>query len=123
VEHDATHGSHDARAKLQEPETQRHDVRPCTGRARGAEPPFLPQDRGDGGQQDAQVVRPKPGAAGAPDRQIVTPFLDAVFEVAARTVDLLVDEARDLAECGDHHPGIVARGASEEPDDVGLAFT
>ena len=54
-----------------------------------------------GRQEDAQLVRPELAAARTVDLQTVEQLLDAVLDIAAGTVDFLVDKARRLAQIGE----------------------
>lgn len=84
------------------------------GGAGGSEPQFLQEHVGGGRQQDPQLVRPEPAAARAVDLQAVVQFLDAVLDVAAPAVDLLVDEAWRLAQIGHDKARVVPRRAAGE---------
>ena len=68
---------------------------------RGAQAEFLHEHVGGGRQEDAQLVRPELAAARTVDLQTVEQLLDAVLDIAAGTVDFLVDKARRLAQIGD----------------------
>src|ERR1700680_3683991 len=60
---------------------------------------------------------PEATATRAPDLEPLVEFLDPIFDVAARTVDLLVDESRRLPQIRDHHAHVVAGLPAREADD------
>ena len=63
---------------------------------------------------------PRLAAARTVDLQTVEQLLDAVLDIAAGTVDFLVDKARRLAQIGDDEARVVARLAVGEPHDFGF---
>ena len=85
-----------------------------------SQPHLLHEHVGGGRQQDPQLVRPEAVTARAVDLQAVVQFLDAVLDVAAPAVDLLVEEARRLAQVGDDEARVVARLPAGELHDFGL---
>ena len=74
-------------AQLQEPVAQPGHLGSGTGGACGAQPELLHEHVGGGRQQDPQLVRGEPAAAGAVDLQPVEQFLDPVLDVTARAID------------------------------------
>src|SRR6266581_3266660 len=73
-----------------------------------------------GGEEHAQLIGPEATAAGASDLESVVEFLDPIFNVAAGTVDTLVDEPRCLPQIRDHKARVVARLTAGEADDFGF---
>jgi hypothetical protein len=51
------------------------------------------QDTGRGGEQDAKLIGPEAGAAGAVDLKVVQ-FLDTILDIAPLAVDLFVNPLR-----------------------------
>ena len=78
---------------------------------RAAEPQFLQQHVGRGGEQHAQLVGEEPRATGAIEGD-VEQLLDAVLDLAALAVDALVDALRLARQVGDHEARVerAARG-------------
>ena len=62
----------------------------------------------------------KPAAARAVDLQAVEQLLDPVLDVPPRTVDLLVDETRRLAQVRHHEARVVPRRTFAEADHFGF---
>ena len=72
-----------------------------TGGPRRAQPEFLHQHIGRGGEEDAQLIRPEATAAGPTDLEPVVQLFDPILDVTAGTVDPLVNEPRRLPQIGD----------------------
>ena len=96
-------------AELEQPLAQRGHLRAGAGGARGPQPEFLHEDVRGGGEEHAQLIGPEATAARAPDLEPVVEFLDPIFDVAAGTVDPLVDEPRRLPQIRDDEARVVAR--------------
>ena len=67
MQDDAADGADDVDAQLQEPVAEPGHLGPRTSGACGAQPKLLQEHVGGGGQQDAELVRCEPAAAGAVD--------------------------------------------------------
>src|SRR6516164_7887179 len=102
VEHNPADRDDHLDAELEQALAESGDLGSGTRGAGGAQPEFLHQDIRSGGQQDAELIGPKPTTAGPPDLQAVVELLDPILDIAAGTVDLRVDEPRRLPEIGDH---------------------
>ena len=105
---------------LREPVAQPRHLGAGTGGARRAQPEFLHQHVGGGGEEHAQLIGPEATAARAVDLQAIEQLLDPIFDVAAGAVDPFIEEARRLAQIGHDEARVVARLAVAEPDDLGL---
>src|SRR5439155_8434349 len=90
------------------------------GRGAGPQPEFLHQHVGRRGEEDPQLIGPEATAAGAPKLEPIVEFLNPLFNMPARAVAVLVDEARRLSEVGDHKARVVARRSVREPHDFGF---
>ena len=93
VQDETTDGADDVGSELEQPVAEPRHLGAGTRGARRAQPEFLQEHVSGGGQQDAQLVRPEPTAARAVELEAIDQFLDAVLDVAAGTVDPLVDES------------------------------
>jgi len=120
MEDDAAHGAQDMDAKFEQPLPQRGHLRPGARRARRPQPEFLHEHVRGGGEEHAQLIGPEATAAGASDLESVVEFLDPIFNVAACTVDTLVDEPRRLPQIRDHKARVVAGLPAREADDFGF---
>jgi len=71
------------------------------------QPQLLHQHVSGRRHQHAQLVGIETRATGAVDLQTYFKFLDAVFDITARAVDLLIDELRRGLQVGDNNEGVV----------------
>ena len=90
----ATDRADDVRPQFEEPIAQPRHLGAGTGGARRAQPEFLHEHVGGGGEQHAQLIGPEATAARAVDLQAINQLLDAVLDVAAGAVDPFIEEAR-----------------------------
>src|SRR6266542_3896447 len=120
MEDDAAHRRDDMDAELEQPLTQRGHLRVGAGRARGPQPEFLHEHVRGGGEEHAQLIGPEATAAGASDLEAVVEFLDPIFNVAACTIDTLVDEARRLPQIRDHKARVVTGLTAGKANDFGF---
>src|SRR5438309_3169001 len=120
MEDDAAYRDDDVDAELEQPLTQRGHLRAGAGRARGSEPEFLHEHVCGGGEEHAQLIGPEATAARPSDLEPVVEFLDPIFNVAACTVDPLVDEPRRLPQIRDYKARVVAGLTAGEADDFGF---
>ena len=102
MQDDAADRDDDMDAQLQQALAQPRHLGAGTRGARGPQPEFLHEDVRRGREEHAQLIGPEATATRAPDLEPVVEFLDPIFDVAARTVDLLVDEPRRLPQIRDH---------------------
>ena len=112
MQDDTADGADDMNAQLQEPVAQPGHLGSGTGGACGAQPELLHEHVGGGRQQDPQLVRGEPAAAGAVDLQPVEQFLGPVLDVTARAIDFLVEGPRRSTQVGHDEAGIVPRLAA-----------
>ena len=77
--------------QCEEPVAQPRHLGAGTGGARRAQPEFLHQHVGGGGEEHAQLIGPEATAARAVDLQAIEQFLDAVLDVAAGAVDPFIE--------------------------------
>src|SRR5439155_24225457 len=107
VQHDAPYRDHDVSAELEQLLAQGPDLSASQAGARGGAAHLLEQHIGGGAEQHAQLIGPEPRAAGAIDLDPVMELLDPVLELAACTVDALVDPFRAARQVGDHEARVV----------------
>ena len=67
MDDDASYRNQHPGSQLQQSFAQRGHLGPGTGRAGGAQPEFLHQHVGGGGEQNAQLIGPEAAATGAVD--------------------------------------------------------
>ena len=108
------------RPQFEEPVAQPRHLGAGTGGARRAQPEFLHQHVGGGGEEHAQLIGPKATATRAVDLQAIEQLLDPIVDVAAGAGDPFIEEARRLAQIGHDEARVVARLAVAEPEDLGL---
>ena len=120
VEDDAAHRGDDVGPQFEQPVPQPGHRGASTGGPRRAQPEFLHQHRGRGGEEDAQLIRPEATAAGPTDLEPVVQLFDPILDVTAGTVDPLVNEPRRLPQIGDDEARVVLRRAAGELDDLGF---
>ena len=123
VQDHAADRADDVRPQFEEPVAQPRHLGAGTGGARRAQPEFLHQHVGGGGEEHAQLIGPEATAARAVDLQAIEQFLDAVLDVAAGAVDPFIEEARRLAQIGHDEARVVARGAVTERTTSALITT
>ena len=88
-----------------------------TGGARRAQPQFLHQDIGRGGEGDARLIRPQATTARPAELETIEEFLDPILDVPPRTVDPFVEEARRLAQIGHDEARVILGLAAGKLDD------
>ena len=118
VEDDPAHRSDHVGTQLEQPVAQPRHLGAGTGGPRRAQPEFLHQHIGRGGEEHAQLIGPEATAARPTDLEPIVEFLDPILDVAAGTVDPLVDEAWRLAQIGNDKARVVLRLAAGELDDL-----
>ena len=106
--------------QFEQPVPQPGHLGASTGGPRRAQPEFLHQHIGRGGEEDAQLIRPEATAAGPTDLEPVVQLFDPILDVTAGTVDPLVNEPRRLPQIGDDEARVVLRRAAGELDDLGF---
>ena len=87
VQDDAADRADDVRVELEEPVAQPRHLGVGTGGARRAQPEFLQEHVGGGGEEHAQLIGPEPTAARAVDLQAIEQLLNPILDVAAGAVD------------------------------------
>ena len=105
------------RTEFQQPVAEPGHLGARTPGMRRVQPQLLHQHVGRGGEEDAPLVRPAPTAARPPDLQAFVQFFDPMLDVAAGTVDPLVQEPRRLSQIRHDESRIVLRLAAGELDD------
>ena len=120
MQHHAADRADDVDPQLQQPVAQPRHLAAGTRSTRRPQSQLLHQHVGCGGQQDAQLVGPEPAATRAVDLQAIEQLLDPVLDVAASTVNPLVDETRRLAQVRHHDARVVPRSTFAETDDFGF---
>jgi hypothetical protein len=120
MEDEAAHRHDDVDAEFEQTLPQCGHLGAGARRARGPQPEFLHEHVRRGGEEHAQLIGPEATAAGASDLESVVEFLDPIFNVAACTVDTLVDEPWRLPQIRDHKARVVAGGTAGEADDFGF---
>ena len=123
VQDNAADRADDVRPQCEEPVAQPRHTGAGTGGARRAQPEFLQEHVGGGGEVHAQLIGPEATATRAVDLQAIEQLLDPILDVAADAVDPFIEEARRLAQGGHDEARVVARVAVAEPDDLGLDHT
>ena len=81
VEDDAAHRGDDVGPQFEQPVPQPGHLGASTGGPRRAQPEFLHQHIGRGGEEDAQLIRPEATAAGPTDLEPVVQLFDPILDV------------------------------------------
>ena len=98
VEDDAAHRGDDVGPQFEQPVPQPGHLGASTGGPRRAQPEFLHQHIGRGGEEDAQLIRPEATAAGPTDLEPVVQLFDPILDVTAGTVERWTPKFGQLAK-------------------------
>src|ERR1035437_1556829 len=105
--HNPTAPGHDLSGQLQEPFAHGRDLRPGVAGRCQVKAHLLHQHIRRRRQHYPERVGPEVGTTGPSDLHAVVQFFNPVFNVAPRTVDLLVNPLRTLLQVRDHEPWVV----------------